>query len=39
MISEGHSDIFVPTSELSTLIHLTHFYLSLNVPVLLVAML
>ncbi len=35
MISDGHSDIFVPTSELSSVIHLTHFYLNLNVPVLL----
>ena len=35
MITDGHSDIFVPTSELSTVVHLTHFYLSQNVPVLL----
>jgi len=35
MVSEGQSDLFVPTTEISTVIHLTHFFLDHDVPVIL----
>lgn len=35
MVSEGQSDMFVPTTEISTVIHLTHFFLDKDVSVIL----